>query len=149
MAPAIAGVLETCLYVDDMARARAFYQDVLGLDPMVSEDRLTVYDAGPAMALILFQRGGTLDTVRLPGGTIPPHDGRGPLHFALAIPADSLDGWRRHLADAGVALEGEMKWKAGGTSLYFRDPEGHLVELATPGLWRNYRAAPAPSSIPW
>ena len=71
MAPAIAGVLETCLYVDDMARARAFYQDVLGLDPMVSEDRLTVYDAGPAMALILFQRGGTLDTVRLPGGTVP------------------------------------------------------------------------------
>jgi catechol 2,3-dioxygenase-like lactoylglutathione lyase family enzyme len=37
-----------------------------------------------------------------------------------------------------VSIEGEMKWPRGGTSLYFRDPDGHLVELATPGLWSIY-----------
>jgi len=26
----------------------------------------------------------------------------------------------------------------GGTSLYFRDPNGHMLELATPGLWSIY-----------
>jgi catechol 2,3-dioxygenase-like lactoylglutathione lyase family enzyme len=31
-----------------------------------------------------------------------------------------------------------MEWPRGGTSLYFRDPDGHLVELATPGLWSIY-----------
>ena len=28
--------------------------------------------------------------------------------------------------------------KMGGESLYFRDPDGHLLELVTPGLWPNY-----------
>jgi len=148
MAPAVTGVLETCLYVDDMARARAFYETVLGLRSMVAEDRLTVYDAGPASALILFLRGDTTTPVKLPGGTIPPHDGHGPLHFALAVPADSLGEWRRQLAAHEVAIEGEMVWRAGSTSLYFRDPDNHLVELATPGLWPNYPAGPARTQVP-
>jgi len=32
-------------------------------------------------------------------------------------------------------LEQQVAWPRGGTSLYFRDPDRHLVELATPGLW--------------
>jgi catechol 2,3-dioxygenase-like lactoylglutathione lyase family enzyme len=141
MAPAVTGVLETCLYVDDMARARTFYDSVLELPVMVAEERLTVYDAGPASALILFLRGATTEPVAMSGGTIPSHDGHGPLHFALAVPAGSLEDWRRHLAQQGVALEGEVTWRAGGTSIYFRDLDAHLIELATPGLWRNYPAA--------
>ena len=35
-------------------------------------------------------------------------------------------------------MESEVTWPQGGRSLYFRDPDGLLVELATPGLWRNY-----------
>jgi hypothetical protein len=29
-------------------------------------------------------------------------------------------------------------WPEGSTSIYFRDPDGHLLELVTPGLWPNY-----------
>lgn len=137
-APPVSGVLETGLYVDDLGRARGFYEGVLGLAPMVADDRFAAYDAGPASVLLLFLRGGTLEPVKMPGGTIPPHDGHGPLHYALAIPKESLDAWVRHLAAKGIAIEGRVDWKGGGTSLYFRDPDGHLVELATPGLWRNY-----------
>src|SRR5262249_6395192 len=71
----------------------------------------------------------------LPGGRPPPQDGSGRLHLAFAIPASELEAWRDRLQPHGVPIEGEVKGPRGGTSLYFRDPDGHLVELATPGLW--------------
>ena len=37
-----------------------------------------------------------------------------------------------------IAIEGRTTWKRGGESIYFRDPDGHLLELATPGLWAIY-----------
>ncbi|WAC26833.1 VOC family protein [Ancylobacter sp. SL191] len=137
-APPISGVVETGLYVDDLACARAFYEGVLGLKPMVADDRFCAYDAGPRSVLLLFLRGQALAPVTMAEGTIPPHDGHGPLHYALAIPATSVEQWRRHLDVQGVVLEGRVDWKGGGVSLYFRDPDQHLVELATPGLWPNY-----------
>jgi catechol 2,3-dioxygenase-like lactoylglutathione lyase family enzyme len=76
--------------------------------------------------------------VRMPGGTIPPHDGHGPLHMAFAVAADALPQWEQRLAEEGVAVEGRTSWSRGGRSIYFRDPDGHLLELATPGLWAIY-----------
>ena len=75
----------------------------------------------------------------MPGGTIPPHDGAGPLHVAFAIAKDELaavGGAARR--ERNVAIEGRTTWKRGGESIYFRDPDGHLLELATPGLWAIY-----------
>lgn len=136
--PALDGVLETCLYVSDMERSRAFYERVFGLEPMVAQERITAFDAGPRSVLILFLRGGTLNPVPVGESFIPPHDGSGPQHFAFAIPKGSEADWRDHLAAQGVALESEIAWGQGGHSFYFRDPDGLLIELATPGLWRNY-----------
>ncbi len=136
-APPLSGVLETALYVADMPRARAFYEGVLGLSPAFADDRLTAYAIG-ATVLLLFLKGGTTEAVHLPGGTIPPHDGDGPVHYALAIAAADLPGWEARLAAQGVAEEARMRWPRGGTSLYFRDPDGHLGELATPGIWPNF-----------
>ncbi|MBS7555792.1 VOC family protein [Ancylobacter dichloromethanicus] len=137
-APPLSGVLETGLYVDDLARARDFYERVLGLAPLIADERFCAYNAGPGSVLLLFLRGATLEPVAMAGGTIPPHDGHGPLHYALAIPANALARWEQHLAAHGVKLESRVDWAGGGVSLYFRDPDAHLVELATPGLWPNY-----------
>jgi len=134
-APPLAGVLETSLYVDDMARARRFYEGALGLAPMFTDERLTAYGVGGRSALLVFLRGSTTETVHLPGGTIPPHDGHGPLHCAFAITAEELPAWQARLEAAGIAIEGRTDWPRGSISLYFRDPDGHLLELATPGLW--------------
>jgi catechol 2,3-dioxygenase-like lactoylglutathione lyase family enzyme len=136
--PALKGVLETALYVDDLDRAARFYEDVLELKPLTTDSRLRSYDVGGRSVLLLFLRGGTLETVTLPGGTIPPHDGHGPVHIAFAIDADEPALWEERLAQQGVPIEGRTRWKRGGTSLYFRDPDGHLLELATPGLWTTY-----------
>ena len=136
--PALDGVLETSLYVDDLERAARFYEDVLRLKALTSDSRFRAYDVGGKSVLLLFKRGATLETVRMPGGTIPPHDGHGPLHIALAIPAAELAAWERRLGDHGVVIEGRTDWSRGGHSIYFRDPDGHLLELATPGLWTIY-----------
>jgi catechol 2,3-dioxygenase-like lactoylglutathione lyase family enzyme len=131
-------VLETALYVDDLGRAARFYEDVLGLRALTSDARFRAYDVGGRGVLLLFQRGATLETVKLSGGTIPPHDGHGPLHIAFAVTADELGAWERRLEERGIAIEGRTAWPRGGHSLYVRDPDGHLLELATPGLWAIY-----------
>lgn len=138
MPPTLRGILETCLYVDDMARARAFYGRVIRLAPMIADARISTFDAGPGQVLILFKRGATLDPVPIGGGFIPPHNAAGPQHFAFAIAAADYDAWKGCLAAESVAVESEVVWPQGGRSLYFRDPDGNLGELATPGLWANY-----------
>jgi catechol 2,3-dioxygenase-like lactoylglutathione lyase family enzyme len=136
--PRLNGVLETALYVDDLERAAGFYEGVLGLASLAADSRFRAYDVGGRSVLLLFLRGSTLQTVNLPGGTIPPHDGHGPLHIGFAISADELSTWEERLRQTGIAIEGRTRWNRGGESLYFRDPDGHLLELATPGLWTTY-----------
>ena len=136
MTPPLSGLLETCLYVDDMARSKAFYAALLGIEPLFEEERICVFRLPDGTVLILFARGSTLEPVATPDGTIPPHDGQGPIHIALGIPPGSVDEWRRHLEASGVAVESEVHWSRGrGHSLYFRDPDGHAAELATRELW--------------
>jgi catechol 2,3-dioxygenase-like lactoylglutathione lyase family enzyme len=88
--------------------------------------------------LLLFRRGSTLESLHLPGGTIPPHDGSGPIHMAFAIAAAELAAWEKRLGEHNVAIEGRTDWPRGGKSVYFRDPDNHLLELVTPGVWAIY-----------
>lgn len=135
--PKLEAVLETSLYVDDMQRAAAFYEGTLGLVSMVKDDRLRAYPLGKTV-LLLFKRGDTDYPVKLEGGTIPPHDGSGRLHMAFAVTEEELAGWERLLASNAIEIEGRVTWPKGGRSVYFRDPDGNLLEFATPGLWENY-----------
>jgi catechol 2,3-dioxygenase-like lactoylglutathione lyase family enzyme len=139
-APAINGVVETCLYTDDLDRAIAFYRDLLGLAPTKGDgERFQAFDTGAGRVLLLFKRGGTLEPQPVPtGGTIPPHDGSGPLHIAFAIALADYDTWCARLRGHAVSIESETRWERGGRSVYFRDPDNHLVELVTPGIWPNY-----------
>jgi catechol 2,3-dioxygenase-like lactoylglutathione lyase family enzyme len=136
--PNLLGVLETVLYVNSFESACPFYEQLLGLNSIYRDQRLCAYDVGSRGVLLLFLHGHSLETVKLPGGTIPPHDGNGPAHIAFSIAAGELAAWEMQLAKAGVEIEGRTKWPRGGESIYFRDPDGHLIELATPGLWPGY-----------
>ena len=136
--PRITGVLETCIHVEDVARSAHFYESLFGFRRLAFDERFCAFDVAGRDVLLLFRRGGTSEPVMLPGGVIPPHDGSGHLHFALAIPADEFATWEERLRDSGVAIESRVKWPPGGESLYFRDPDNHLVELATPGTWAIY-----------
>jgi catechol 2,3-dioxygenase-like lactoylglutathione lyase family enzyme len=137
--PALTGIVETALYVDDVERASKFYEEVLGLTRIGGEDgRLHAYSVAGRDVLLLFRRGATTRAIQTPSGLIPPHDGTGQNHFALAIAAAELPSWEKHLADRAIPIESRVNWPRGGTSVYFRDPDGNLVELATPGMWPIY-----------
>jgi catechol 2,3-dioxygenase-like lactoylglutathione lyase family enzyme len=128
-------IAETALYVDDMARAAQFYTRLFDASILRRDERLCALRINDQQVLLLFLRGGSLQAVTLEGGVIPAHDGHGLLHVCFGIGADEISAWEQRLRQLGIAIESRMRWPPGGTSLYFRDPDGHAVELATPSVW--------------
>jgi catechol 2,3-dioxygenase-like lactoylglutathione lyase family enzyme len=136
--PAVTAVLETCLYLEDLDRASRFYEELFGWKLMDGDARFRAYGVAPGSVLLLFKRGVTVHAVATTGGVIPGHDGMSGGHLAFSIPAGEWERWQRRLEERGIAVEQIVHWPRGGQSLYFRDPEQNLVELATPGLWAVY-----------
>jgi catechol 2,3-dioxygenase-like lactoylglutathione lyase family enzyme len=130
--PRTEGILESSLYVDDVTRSAQFYEKVFGFR-VISDfaPRGCAMGAGPRQVLLLFMKGGSraLET---------PHDGEGQLHLAFAIQAEELAVWEDWLAENGILVEEKRTWELGGRSIYFRDPDRHLIEIATPGVWSIY-----------
>jgi catechol 2,3-dioxygenase-like lactoylglutathione lyase family enzyme len=129
------GITESCLYVDDVERAVRFYTALLSCPVVRRYDHLAALRVTEQQVLLLFRRGASLQASVVEGGTIPAHDGHGPLHVCFGMGADEVAAWETWLRELGIAIESRMTWPGGGKSLYFRDPDGHAVEIATPGLW--------------
>lgn len=135
-APRVERVLETSLHVEELDRARRFYREVLGLDEMIATERFAALDAHGGTVLLLFERGSAEHGTDTDGGWIPPHDTRGPSHVAFAVTGEeALGEWVARLAEHGVPVESRVTWPTGAKSVYFRDADGHSIELATPGIW--------------
>ena len=132
MRPKTDGILESSLYVSDLPRSVRFYQETLGFS-VISDfgERGCAMHAGPNQVLLLFRKGASL-------ATSTPHEGDGELHLAFAIAAAELANWESWLHERGIVVEQKRTWDLGGWSLYFRDPDRHLLELATPGTWSVY-----------
>lgn len=128
--PAVEHLVEAGIYADDLKQAEEFYQGILGLDVLTRERGRHVFFRIGDSVLLVFRAEETLKC-----GMLPPHGTRGPGHFALGIPTESVDQWREHLRSNNVEIEKEIEWPRGGKSLYFRDPAGNSVELVTRGLW--------------
>lgn len=132
MPPKSEGLLESSLYVSDVATAARFYERIFGFK-VITEfgERGCALQAGERQVLLLFKKGGSLQIQS-------PHDGDGELHVAFAIPASELNEWEKWLEQNDIAIEEKTTWEQGGQSVYFRDPDRHLVEIATPGVWSIY-----------
>ncbi|HML18118.1 MAG TPA: VOC family protein [Bryobacteraceae bacterium] len=134
----INGIAETALYVADVHRSAEFYQRLFHLPRLLGDDDLCALGVPGNAVLLFFRKGSRPEPLETPGGTIPPHGGSGSMHFAMKISADAIGQCVDELQQHGIAIESTVHWPQGGTSLYFRDPDQHLVELITPGVWEVY-----------
>lgn len=132
MHPSLNGILESSLYVSDLPRSVRFYQEIFGFR-VISDfgERGCALNVAANQVLLLFKKGASR-TIQ------SPHDGDGELHIAFAISSDQLAAWEELLNTRGIVIEEKTHWALGGRSLYFRDPDRHLIELATPGVWSVY-----------
>jgi len=131
-------VLETAVYCDDLARTADFYKALLALEPMSASDRVISFDAGEGTILLLFQRGVSDHPFQWSFGLVPGHVSTGPAHFAFAVDREDVPKWIDRLRTLSIPVESRVDWPLGGHSIYFRDPDGRSVELATPGIWPCY-----------
>jgi catechol 2,3-dioxygenase-like lactoylglutathione lyase family enzyme len=131
----VGGILETALHVADPFRSAEFYRRLFGFDVLLESERLVALNVACKNVLLLFREGATSEPFSVDGGVIPSHGGSGHLHLAFAILAEDVEAWRHRLGSEGIIIESVVDWPEGGQSLYFRDPDNHLVELATPGIW--------------
>ena len=132
----ITGVLETCLYADDLEAAERFYRDVLGLAAFAREAGRHVFFRCGAGVFLVFAPERTRHAPGLVNGVpVPAHGAHGPGHAAFAVGEAELPAWRARLASHGVTIEAEIEWPRGGHSLYVRDPAGNSVELAPARIW--------------
>lgn len=137
--PTVSGIFETSLYVEHLTRACAFYQDLFGFEligsPVKEDDRLAALRVGERQVLLLFRQGASSGAGAAADHRVLPHDARGQIHVAFSVAAEDIDNWERRLLHQGLTIERTIDWRTGVRSHYVRDPDGHLVELATPGVW--------------
>ena len=123
-------ILESSLYADDLEQAESFYTGILGFELSAKEPgRHLFFKCGNQM-LLIFNPNRTLNETEL-----APHGARGPGHVAFAVRLAELDEWASQLRLRGTNIEYDVSWPKGGRSLYFRDPAGNCLELASPLVW--------------
>ena len=126
-------IFETVLYAEDLAAAERFYHEALGLEVIERNNLTVVFRCGGGVLLIFDPRKSAA-----PDRGVPSHGTTGVGHIAFAARPGDLDAWREQLRQAGVPIEREVDWDEGGHSIYFRDPAGHVVELAPPTIWGGH-----------
>ena len=131
-------MLEFGLYVKDVSRAADLYHLLFGFPVLVSKERMAALDVEGKQIMLLFKHGASSEPMNMPGGVLPPHGGEGTSHVAFAILESDVERWEGWLREHAVKIESKVEWDGGGRSLYFRDPDGHLLELVTPGVWETY-----------
>jgi glyoxylase I family protein len=134
----ITGLHHLTVICADLGRTTAFYRDVLGLtlvqegasddDPDARHFWFSAGgDAGPGGAghLISFLEYPALTRGAVGVGSVQ--------HFALAVDsAEELDAWRDYLLGRGVQCT-DVFARGGFRSIYLRDPDENIVEIATRG----------------
>ncbi len=145
------GLHHVTLICRDLNRTTAFYRDLLGL-ALVSE---ATNDDDPGTRHFYFgDAEGTPGTLlsfleypSLPPGTV----GTGSTHhIALSVGSDEEQvAWRDYLRSRGIECT-DVYDRGAMRSVYLRDPDGHILEIATigPGFGRGAAPGPAGSAGP-
>jgi catechol 2,3-dioxygenase-like lactoylglutathione lyase family enzyme len=116
------------LFVEDLERARLFYEKVFGLPVFYEDDNSAVFRFDNTL-INLLQISAARDLIE-PGVVAGPGVGS---RFQLTIPVDDVDAACAELAARGVELlNGPMNRPWGIRTASFADPGGHIWEFAQP-----------------
>lgn len=124
-------VKETCIYISDLQRTQAFYNEQLGLKIISKvEGRHIFFKAGTSVLLCFIA-----EKTSQPGQELPAHGAHGCIHFALEVKPEDYAAAKKEILGKGIIIAHEQQWKNNQHSFYFRDPDGHLVEIIQAGIW--------------
>lgn len=127
----ITGIHHVTLICRDLRETTAFYRDLLGLTLLREGDN----DDDPGSRHFWFgdERGapGTLVSFLEYPGMEGGSTGAGSTHhLALAVASpEEVDAWRDYLTAHGVPVS-EVFARGGLRSIYLRDPDSHILEIA-------------------
>jgi catechol 2,3-dioxygenase-like lactoylglutathione lyase family enzyme len=129
----VAALDHIVLRVADLARAKNFYEDVLGCPVEKFQKDIGLLQMRAGSSLIdLIPLDGKLGRE---GGAGPGAEGRNVDHFCLRLERFDEAALRAHLRDHGID-PGETVQRYGaageGPSIYIKDPDGNTVELKAP-----------------
>ena len=122
----IKGLSHITLMVQDLDRAKAFFEEALGARE--------VYSSGEQGFSIAREKFFLLGEIwfAVMEGEAPP---RSYQHIALQIDEADYDSWQKRVEDAGLELPpGRDRVPGEGRSIYFYDHDNHLFELHTGSL---------------
>lgn len=122
------GIDAITLVVEDLGSAKAFYREVFGLPVMFEGDTSVVFDFGNAIInLLQINSAPELIAPARVGGVECGS------RFVITVPVDDVDARCEVLAEKGVRLlNGPMDRPWGIRTASFRDPAGHIWEIAQP-----------------
>lgn len=66
---------------------------------------------------------------------LPPHYAIGRQHIALEVTKNQYDNTKQELIDAGIEVIHTEPWGVQYESVYFYDPDGHVLEIVPTGMW--------------
>jgi catechol 2,3-dioxygenase-like lactoylglutathione lyase family enzyme len=131
--PPLVGIRHVALFVRDLEAAEQFWTGVMGYEVEWRPDPDNVYLHGGRDNLAIHRAeaaGGGRAEAAGDGRAEAVGDGRLD-HIGLAVPTpDAVDAWAQHLEGQGVAVEKPPRThRDGSRSLYFRGPEGLLIQI--------------------
>lgn len=133
----ITEILETCLYAENLDKAKRFYSALPGIELLSEEPgRHIFFRCGNGMLLIFNPKHTSTEQTEISNSKIPLHGSKGEGHIAFSIDEDDLHQWRQFLINNDIPIESEVTWPGGSVSLYFRDPAGNSLELVSPSIWK-------------
>lgn len=120
------GIAAITLFFEDLEVARAFYTEVFRLPVFHEDDDSTVLRFGDTLVNLL--RASEAPGLVKPAPVAPPTAG---VRFQLTLGVDDVDAMCEQLERRGVTLlNGPMDRPWGIRTASFRDPGGHLWEIA-------------------
>lgn len=123
-------IKETCLYISDLKKAEDFYNKKLGFPVIsLSENRHIFFRAGTSVLLCF------IPEITKHEENLPPHYAYGPQHIAFEVDPEEYEQWIEKIKKERIEIIHVQKWKGSATSFYFKDPEGHILEIVPSGMW--------------